>query len=106
MISTMTSEDRDGGVDGDHGDSSQRANGLLSTASVGWLATVPVRRTRRPAGMCHAGAMSFPAYSTGSYPPDVYTGEGGEATAWLRPSDTPPDLDLRDRRHLRVPRHR
>ena len=36
--------------------------------------------------------MSFPAYSTGSYPPDVYTGEGGEASAWLRPSDTPPDL--------------
>lgn len=30
--------------------------------------------------------------SPGSYPPDVYTGEGGEASAWIRRNDTPPDL--------------
>lgn len=32
--------------------------------------------------------MSFP----GSYPPEVYTGASGETSAWLRPTDTPPDL--------------
>ena len=32
--------------------------------------------------------MSLP----GSYPPDVYTGDTGEASAWIRRNDTPPDL--------------
>lgn len=32
--------------------------------------------------------MSLP----GTYPPDVYTGESGEVSAWLRRSDTPPDI--------------
>ena len=27
-----------------------------------------------------------------SYPPDTYAGETGEASAWVRPSDTPPDI--------------
>ncbi|PUA81241.1 cupin domain-containing protein [Nocardioides currus] len=36
--------------------------------------------------------MSFPSSSSPrSYPPEVYDGEG-EASAWIRPSDTPPDL--------------
>ncbi|MBY5162156.1 cupin domain-containing protein [Salsipaludibacter albus] len=26
------------------------------------------------------------------YPPDVYHGEGGEASTWIRPDDTPPDV--------------
>lgn len=30
-----------------------------------------------------------------SYPPDTYTGEHGETSAWLRPTDTPPDLTYR-----------
>jgi len=33
--------------------------------------------------------MSF----LGSYPPVVYTGDSGEASAWIRRNDTPPDLN-------------
>lgn len=33
--------------------------------------------------------MSLP----GSYPPDVYTGDSGEASAWIRRNDTPPDIN-------------
>lgn len=29
------------------------------------------------------------------YPPDVYRGENGEASAWLRESSTPPDLTMK-----------
>ena len=32
--------------------------------------------------------MSLPR----SYPPDTYTGEGGEVSAWLRRDDEPPDV--------------
>ena len=30
-----------------------------------------------------------------TYPPDAYHGEGGEVSAWIRPSGTPADLALR-----------
>ena len=30
------------------------------------------------------------------YPPDVYTGDGGEASAWVRRDDTAPDLTYRN----------
>lgn len=30
-----------------------------------------------------------------SYPPDTYTGDNGEASAWLRSADTPPDITYR-----------
>lgn len=35
--------------------------------------------------------MSLPR----KYPDDVYTGSSGEPSAWIRPSDTPPDLTYR-----------
>ena len=31
-----------------------------------------------------------------SYPPDTYTGEDGEASAWLRGGDEPPDITFRN----------
>jgi quercetin dioxygenase-like cupin family protein len=39
--------------------------------------------------------MSFPFYDdpAGSYPPDVYSGEGCEASAWIRPADTAPEIE-------------
>ena len=40
--------------------------------------------------------MSLPNPLHRSYPNDVYTGEGGEASAWLRRDDTPPELEYRN----------
>ncbi len=40
--------------------------------------------------------MSIPNPLHRPYPNDVYTGEGGEATAWLRADDTPPELEYRN----------
>lgn len=36
--------------------------------------------------------MSLPNPLHRPYPPDTYTGEQGEATAWLRPDETAPEL--------------
>ena len=35
--------------------------------------------------------MSLPR----SYPPDAYTGDTGEPSAWIRPSDTTPEITYR-----------
>ena len=40
--------------------------------------------------------MSIPHPLHRPYPNDVYTGEGGEASAWLRADDTPPELEYRN----------
>ena len=47
-----------------------------------------VRRVER-------GACPFPFYDdpVGSYPPDSYAGDTGEASAWIRPSATPPEIE-------------
>jgi quercetin dioxygenase-like cupin family protein len=39
--------------------------------------------------------MSFPFYDdpAGLYPPDTYHGETGEASAWIRPSATTPEIE-------------
>jgi quercetin dioxygenase-like cupin family protein len=41
------------------------------------------------------GGMSFPFYDdpTTGYPPDVYHGETGEASAWIRPDDSPKEIE-------------
>lgn len=44
------------------------------------------------AGRASVLDMSLPNPLHRPYPPDVYTGEHGEATAWLRPDATGPDL--------------
>jgi quercetin dioxygenase-like cupin family protein len=40
--------------------------------------------------------MSFPFYDDPAthYPPDTYHGEGGEASAWIRPADAPHEIDF------------
>jgi quercetin dioxygenase-like cupin family protein len=39
--------------------------------------------------------MSFPFYDdpAASYPPDAYTGDGGEVSAWIRPADAAPEIE-------------
>ena len=39
--------------------------------------------------------MSFPFYDdpAGHYPPDTYHGDTGEASAWIRPSTTTPEIE-------------
>jgi len=39
--------------------------------------------------------MSFPFYDdpAGHYPPDTYHGDTGEASAWIRPSATTPEIE-------------
>ncbi len=39
--------------------------------------------------------MSFPFYDdpAATYPPDSYAGDTGEASAWIRPSATPPEIE-------------
>ena len=44
------------------------------------------------AGRASVLDMSLPNPLHRPYPPDVYTGEHGEASAWLRPDATGPDL--------------
>ena len=39
--------------------------------------------------------MSFPNPLHRPYPADVYRGEGGEVSAWLRRDDTDPELTYR-----------
>jgi quercetin dioxygenase-like cupin family protein len=39
--------------------------------------------------------MSFPFYDdpASTYPPDVYDGEAGEVSAWIRPNDAPAEIE-------------
>ena len=37
--------------------------------------------------------MSLPSHDDTRYPPDAYVGEGGEASGWIRPTESPAEID-------------